>query len=180
MAIHPYPADVGASWTLPDGLVVRVRPIRPEDAEMEQSFVRHLSANSRHFRFMNGLKELTREMLVRFTQIDYDRELALLALVARDGVETEIAVARYTRSDASSAHLALVVADEWQGRGIGRRLLETIIEAARARGVTRLEAELLADNLPIQALLAQLGFTFHRDRDELDLLQAERTLAPST
>ena len=125
--------------------------------------MRNLSDNARHFRFMTGLRELTREMLIRFTQIDYDRELALVGVVERGDRETQIAVARYARVDPESAHIAIVVADEWQGKGIGRRLLEMLMEAARARGIVRLEGEVLAENTPVRALLAGLGFSFRRD-----------------
>ena len=177
MAIHPYPSDVGARWQLPDGVTVAVRPIRPEDADMEASFVRNLSDVARHFRFMTSVKELTREMLVRFTQIDYDRELALVGLVERGGKETQIAVARYVKADRESAHVSVVVADAWQGRGIGGRLLTMLMDDARARGIVRLEGEVLAENTGIRALLARLGFTFRRDPDSPELLLIERVLA---
>jgi acetyltransferase len=178
MAIHPYPSDLAERWELPDGTVVRVRPIRPEDAEMEASFVRNLSDHARHFRFGTAMKELTREMLVRFTQIDYDRELALLGLVEQGGREVEIAVARYARTSPEAADIAIVVGDAWQGKGIGRRLLVRLIELARARGVRRLEGEMLSENLPIRNLLASLGFAFRRDPEGGDLVLFEQTFAP--
>jgi acetyltransferase len=177
MAIHPYPSHLVARWRLPGGDTVTVRPIRPEDADMEASFVRNLSDAARHFRFMTTVKELTREMLVRFTQIDYDRELALVALVEQGGKETQIAVARYVMSDRERADVAIVVSDAWQGRGIGARLLGMLLEAARARGIVRLEGEVLAENAAIRALLARLGFTFRRDPESADLLLIEKTLA---
>jgi acetyltransferase len=178
MAIHPYPADLVERWELAGGLRVTVRPIRPEDAEMEASFVRNLSDHARHFRFGVALRELTREMLVRFTQIDYDRELALLVLVEKDGRETEIAVARYARTRPGAADVAIVVSDAWQGKGIGRRLMVRLLDVARARGISRFEGEMLAENEPIRGLLASLGFTFHREPDGGDLLFFERLFAP--
>jgi acetyltransferase len=177
MAIHPYPTDVGARWQLPDGVVVTVRPIRPEDAEMEASFVRNLSDNARHFRFMVALKELTREMLIRFTQIDYDRELALVALVEQGGKETQIAVARYAKADPETAHVAIVVGDAWQGRGIGARLLRMLIATARARGLARLEGEVLHENTTALALMARVGFAIRRDPESPDLCLIEMSLA---
>jgi acetyltransferase len=83
MAIHPYPQHLIERVPLPDGIDLTIRPIRPEDAEMEQDFVRGLSDQTKYFRFMQAIKELTPEMLVRFTQIDYDREMALIGVVER-------------------------------------------------------------------------------------------------
>ncbi len=175
MAIHPYPSDLSESWELPGGVVLRVRPIRPEDAEMEASFVRNLSDHARHFRFGTAMRELTREMLVRFTQIDYDRELALLVLVHQGGRETEIAVARYARTGPDSADVAIVVADGWQGRGVGRRLLVRLLEIARSRGIRRVEGEMLSENMTIRKLLASLGFSFRRDPEGGDIVLFDRT-----
>jgi acetyltransferase len=178
MAIHPYPSHIVARWELPGGDTVAVRPIRPEDADMEASFVRNLSDVARHFRFMTSVKELTREMLVRFTQLDYDRELALVGVVVdRTGKETQIAVARYVMVDRDSAHVAVVVADAWQGRGIGGRLLRMVVEAARARGIVRLEGEILAENTAVRALLERIGFSFRRDPESADVLLIELKLA---
>jgi len=80
MAVHPYPAHLTRTLTLPDGAAVQIRAIRPEDAETEKAFVRGLSEETRYFRFISALNELPDRMLVRFTQIDYDREMALPAM----------------------------------------------------------------------------------------------------
>src|SRR3569623_2131235 len=89
MAISPYPAHLATHWHLAAGTEIPVRPIRPEDARMEEGFVRALSPESRYFRFMQALQELTPAMLVRFTQIDYDREMALIAVREHEGAEEE-------------------------------------------------------------------------------------------
>lgn len=177
MAIHPYPSELSARWELPGGAIATVRPIRPEDAAMEASFVRNLSDDARHLRFMVRLKELPRELLFRFTQIDYDRELALVVLVNQGGAEVEIAVARYVMTpDVRSATIAIVVADEWQGKGIGGRLFEMLIEAARARGIERLEGEMLAENSAVRALVTRFGFTIRADPESSDVCLIEKTL----
>jgi acetyltransferase len=160
MAIHPYPTHLVSHWRLDDGTELTIRPIRPEDARIEQTFVCTLSPQSRYFRFMESLQELTPQMLVRFTQIDYDREMALIATTTRDGEEVEIAVARYgTNPDGESCEFAIVVADEWQCRGLGTRLLSLLIDHARARGLRRMEGTVLADNAAMLALARKLGFT---------------------
>ena len=106
-----------------------MRPIRPEDAAIEQDFVKNLSDESKYSRFMNTLQELSQSMLIRFTQIDYDREMALIATTADDSSQTiQIGVARYlSQPDGESVEFALVVADHWQKHGIGRKLMGALI-----------------------------------------------------
>ena len=159
MAIHPYPADLVSVSHMADGSQVTLRPIRPEDAELEQEFVKSLSHNSRYFRFMNTVRELTPAMLVRFTQIDYDREMAFVAVREEDGREIEVGVARYiTSPDARTCEFAVVVADAWQGKGLGRRMLERLIEVARWRGLRTMVGHILGGNQSMLALCKKLGF----------------------
>ena len=159
LAIHPYPEDLVTSWKAPDGTAVVLRPIRPEDAEMEREFVKNLSESSRYFRFMSSVRELTPAMLSRFTQIDYDREMAFVAVCEEDGREVEIGVARYvTNPDWQSCEFAIVVSDAWQGRGLGRRMLGRLIEVARLRGLKSMVGQVLAGNQGMLALCARLGF----------------------
>ena len=159
MAIHPYPAELVSVWQPREGPQVTIRPIRPEDAELEKAFMRGLSSASRYFRFMDTLRELTPLMLVRFTQIDYDREMAFVATLPEDGRESEVAVARYvTNPDGESCEYAIVVADRWQGRGLGRRLMEQLIAVARARGLRHMVGHVLAENRGMLALAQKLGF----------------------
>jgi acetyltransferase len=140
-----------------------LRPIRPEDARIEQSFIRALSPEARYFRFHHGLQELTPEMLVRFTQLDYDREMAFIAVVERDGREQEVGVSRYTRNaDGESCEFALVVADAFQGAGIGTALMIALIERARQKGLARMEGEVLAENSNMLELVGHLGFHIER------------------
>lgn len=160
MAIHPYPGYLVSQWQLADGTNIKIRPIRPEDASIEQSFVRELSAQSKYFRFMQGLNELTQQMLVRFTQLDYYRELALIAVLEQDDVETELGVARYImNADGKSCEFALVVADKWQHRGIGSQLMRALVDAARQRGFREMNGEVLSNNSNMLKLTQSLGFS---------------------
>jgi acetyltransferase len=117
---------------------------------------------------MGTLKELTPEMLARFTQIDYDCEMALVALIDDGGRERQIAVVRYiTNADRRSAEFAIVVAEPWQGQGLGRHLMLQLIGIARAHGLDSLEAQVLAANPPMLELATGLGFVVgHTDPRE--------------
>ena len=118
MAIHPYPKELVQMNDLADGTGLTIRPIRPEDAHIEREFVNGLSERSRFFRFMYSLNEISPEALSRFTQIDYDREMALIGTVREDGQEKLVGVARYyTLPDPASCEFAIVIADDWQARG---------------------------------------------------------------
>jgi acetyltransferase len=118
-----------------------VRPIRPEDAALERRFVNGLSEQSRYFRFFYRLHELTPQMLARFTQVDYDREMALVAVAPDPGApegERFVGVARYIANpDGESAEFAIVVADDWQRRGVARGLMTRLDASARRRGFVR-------------------------------------------
>jgi acetyltransferase len=177
MAIQPYPAQFQWSIAVKDGTLVTVRPIRPEDAAMEAAFVKALSPSSRYFRFMMNLRELTPDLLNRFTQIDYDRELALIAIDSTSGVDTQVAVARYGMNpNQRTADFAIVVADAWQGQGLGKRLLELLMEAARSRGIEALVGEMLADNEHMRRLMLSMGFTLRASHDDVQVLLLERSL----
>lgn len=177
MAIHPYPSHLVQHWQLPDGSDVLIRPIRPEDAEMEQEFVRKLSPESKYFRFMESLHELPQELLVRFTQLDYSRDLAFIATTKKEGQEIELGVARYiTNPDAESGEIGMVVADEWQNKGVGTKLMSCIIEAASERGFTMLEGDVLANNPKMLHLMTKLGFTLRNKPDETGIVIVTKTL----
>ncbi len=167
MAIHPYPAHLVTCWQAHDGTDMLIRPIRPEDAGIEQQFVRSLSDRSRYLRFMHGLGELPPEMLARFTQIDYDREMALIAVVEREGHEKEVGVCRYAiNPDKTSCEFAVVVADEIQHTGLGYRLMEMLIQSARARGLERMMGEVLRENKDMLEFARSLGFSAHDHPDD--------------
>jgi acetyltransferase len=160
MAIYPYPTNLVSSWQLADGTDITLRPIRSEDADMLQAFVRAMSDESRYFRFMDTLRELNPTMLSRFTQIDYDREMALVATVEEDGSEIQIGVARYIiNPDSVSCEFGMAVADAWQGRGIGHRLMTSLIEIAHDKGLEWMGGEVLASNRGMLDLAESLGFS---------------------
>jgi len=176
MSIYPYPVHLIQEWQMNDGQVVTIRPIRPEDADMEQEFVKAMSDESRYYRFMDTLRELTQTMLVRFTQIDYDREMALVATIALevednvDGIEPpekQIGVARYVvNPDGESVEFALAVGDDWQKCGVGRKLMTALIECARMKGYRAVVGDVLSTNAKMFRLMTSLGFTIHPHPDD--------------
>lgn len=166
MAICPYPNHLVSAWQLSDGTNITIRPIRPEDAKIEQDFVRNLSPESKYFRFMEHLQELTPAMLVRFTQIDYDREMALISTYKQNGEEIHVGVARYIiNPDQETCEFALVVADEWQNKGIGTRLMTVLLEVAKAHGLKTMMGEILSSNKPMLELVKHLGFSLSDTED---------------
>ncbi|MES9862921.1 MAG: bifunctional acetate--CoA ligase family protein/GNAT family N-acetyltransferase [Candidatus Thiodiazotropha sp. LLP2] len=159
LAIHPYPVNLVSRGQLPNGINIVVRPIRPEDADLEQNFTRQLSNEAKYFRFMSSIQELTPEMLTRFTQIDYHNEMALIAVTEDDHHEVELGVARYViNPDKRSCEFALVVADKWQRQGIGHKLMNHLMEIARDRGLVRMEGEVLSNNFKMLDLMKSLYF----------------------
>jgi len=167
MAIHPYPIEQVADVKLADGASLHVRPIRPEDAEMERAFVHALSEQSRYFRFFYQLQELTPAMLARFTQVDYDREMALVAVDESGAVPAIVSVARYVIiGDRQSAEFAIVVADAWQGRGVARTLMTRLVDCARARGLKRIEGAVLRSNARMLKFIADFGSTLRDDPND--------------
>ncbi|MFL6570773.1 MAG: GNAT family N-acetyltransferase, partial [Burkholderiales bacterium] len=156
MAIHPYPAELEGEIVLRDGSRLPVRPIRPDDVGQERRFFEALSERSRYQRFMQYLRQLPPQMLARFTQLDYDRELALVAL---DNRAEFVAVGRYgPNPDGVSAEFALTVADAWQGKGLGQALLQRLCEAARHAGYQALYGTILSANREMLELASHFGF----------------------
>jgi acetyltransferase len=177
MAIHPYPTHLVTHWQLPDGTDVTIRPMRPEDAAIEQEFVRRLSEETKYFRFMHAVQELSEDMLVRFTQLDYDRELALIAVTEEKGREVEIGVCRYAiNPDGESCEFALVVSDQWQHKAIGHRLMGSLIDAARSKGLKTMEGEVMASNHEMLKLVATLGFTVATSQEDASIKTITKVL----
>jgi acetyltransferase len=177
LAIHPYPAHLARTVQLNDGTDIVIRPIRPEDAEIEAQFIRDLSDEARYFRFMNSLQELSQEMLVRFTQIDYHNEMALIAVTMTDAGEEQIGVARYTTNlDKTSCEFALVVSDQWQSRGIAHHLMRNLMDVARDRDLERIQGQVLSKNSRMLDLMTSLNFSISNDPDDTAVKRVERRL----
>jgi len=151
------------TWVPADGTVITIRPICAADLALEQEFVNGLSAPTGYQRLMSGRRPSLEE-LKRFTDIDYERELALIAIAPIQGRERQIGVARYVKlSSPGDAEFAIVLSDDWQGRGLGTRLLASLLVAAKNHGVRRLVATTLSENDRMLALGRKLGFKVATD-----------------
>lgn len=159
-----------------DGLPVRLQPVRPEDAGKVQSFVRALSPQSRYSRFLGAVSELLPHMLRRLTQPVLPREFGLLALAGGPGARSVVGMGHCVLEEGSNAELAVVVADAWQRRGIGTRLVQAL--AHRASGVEALRGIVLAENRAMLALARRLGFRV-LGNPEPGLVQIEKLVTPA-
>jgi acetyltransferase len=178
MAIHPYPSDLISRSQLKDGTQVLVRPLKPEDAELEQRFVQGLSPETRYFRFMSAVRELPPALLAKLTQIDYDREIALIATIEENGETIEIGVCRYaTNPDGRSCEFAIVIADKWQKSGLGRYLMTQLINAARTRGLQVMKGVFLASNERMLRFVQRLGFVLSTDPEDTTMKNGELDLS---
>jgi FixJ family two-component response regulator len=162
---------------LATGTHVTFRVMRPEDADIEQAFVRGLSVRSKHMRFFSVINELLPEMLERFTHHEYPISYALIATVMDDEQERQIGVARYLPTESEGvAEFAVVVADEWQGHGIATQLLQGLTTAAAVAGVNRLEGMVLRENDAMLKLARGMGFKTSRCVEDFTVLHVEKTL----
>lgn len=172
-----YPDELIRKRMLFDGSEATIRPIRADDAPIEADFVRHLSPESRYSRFMVTLNELPAAKLRYLTDLDYDKHMAFVATLMRDGKEVEIGVSRYVVDPSgTSCEFAIAVDDAWQGSGVAGILMATLIDTARARGLKTMEGIVLASNHKMLKFARQLGFSQQRVRDDPETVHVVRPL----
>ncbi len=155
LAIAPYPQHLVTEARLPDGMSLRLRPLRPEDEPLLHDLAAHMSREDLRLRFFTPVSGLTHAVAARLSQLDYDRELALLA--ERD--RTALGVAHFFADpDNLRAEYAIAVRSDWKGRGVGYLLMERLIDLARRRGIGELVGEVLRENAPMLRMCRELGF----------------------
>ena len=183
LVISSYPSQEEMPAVTRGGVAMLLRPIKPEDAPLLVEFFHSLSPTSVYFRFFTPMKELPLAMLTRFTQIDYDRHIVVVAsLQAVDG-EKILGVVRFMGDpDVTSAEFAIAVADAWQKEGVGSALLERAIHIARERGLASVWGVVMAENRGMLALARRQGFTVMKTRGSkeyevrIDLLDAGKKI----
>jgi acetyltransferase len=167
LVISPYPNQYEMCAKSKKGMEFSVRPIKPEDAPLLLDLFRVLSPQSIYYRFLQRLKTLPRKMLATLTQIDYGRDMALVALDGRETEERMLGVARLIRDPGgSSAEFAVLVGDPWQGQGIGAVLMNHLLAIAKERGLKSLWGLALAENINMLALGRKAGFTVSRSEED--------------
>jgi len=170
LAIHPYPWRWVRLEKLKRGRTVQLRPIRPEDGKSLQKMVQSMSAESRYFRFMHAINNLSAQMIAQFTKLDYDRQMAFVA-VGNNGNGDVVGVSRYTMStDRLSAEFAVSIADDWQGQGLASVLMKLVIDHAKNQGLQQLTGDVLVTNNPMRGLMKSLGFIATTDPNDREIL----------
>ncbi len=174
LAIAPYPKDLESSERLRDGTIVQLRPARPEDEPLLHDLAGHMSPEDLRLRFFTPVRGLTHAVAARLTQVDYDREMALLA----QDQQTALGIAHFFADpDHQSAEYAIAVRSDWQGRGVGHLLMTRLIGIARERGIGELVGEVLRENRPMLEMCRTLGFAVAPDPEDEALMRVRKPLA---
>ena len=175
LSILPYPTQWIKKAQLRDGSKVLLRPIRPEDEALEARLVENTSRESLYFRFFGYLSGLNHQMLTRFTHIDYDREMAIVAEIERKGQKELIGVVRIVGDGwRETAEYAILITDAWQGHGLGSILTDYILEIAKEQGYRMVYGSFLKINGDMRRLFQRKGFVIKSTEEEFDL--AEKVL----
>jgi acetyltransferase len=174
LAIAPYPVELTEHRQVgPDRMTIR--PIRPEDAAAHTAFFGRISPQDIRYRFFSAMRELSPEQTVRLTQIDYDREMAFIAVNETTG--DTVGVARLACDpDGRSGEFAVIVQADMKGRGLASHLMQRLIGWARTRGLAEVVGQILADNQPMLAFIRHQGFTVRRMADDPEVMEAKLAL----
>jgi len=169
--------DCVETWTLADGVRLTLRHIAPADAAKEQTFVHGLSRQSSYLRFHGTIKDLSKKDLEKFTNPDSRNAVALIVLCSGETGEEEIGVARYVIDpDGVNCEFAIVVADAWQKRGIGTRLMNALIRHLQGSGVKRISGSVLKSNSAMRKFVKQLDFAETNIPDDPSILLVTKHL----
>lgn len=179
LSVPPYPAELARPWRSREGRDLLVRPIRPEDAAAQAEAFRSLTPEDVRWRFFSQLRELPPAQVARMTQIDYDREMAFVAIQREaDGREQIAGVARLIREPGGSGEFAVVTLPGWKHQGLGRHLMQRLFEWGRGQGLHSITGQVLADNHPMIGFVRSLGFTLRRSAEDEEVLEARLDLWP--
>ncbi|MGD6806797.1 MAG: acetate--CoA ligase alpha subunit [Candidatus Bathyarchaeia archaeon] len=160
MVISPYPKKYEILWLLKNGQEVLLRPIKPEDEPMWIEWFQSLSEESIRYRFFQMLKDTPHEVRVRYCNVDYDREVALVAEMVENGKRKILGVSRLSiEPDGKHGEMAFIVSDYWQGLGLGTKIVDYTLDIAKEKGVENVYAIMLQDNYRALSLTKKMGFS---------------------
>jgi acetyltransferase len=166
MVISPYPKEYVTEFKLNNGTNAILRPIRPEDEPLEAEMFRTFSEETQRFRFFQLIKDITHQLLIRYTQIDYDREIAIIAEIEEKGKKKMAGVVRLIADSYNdTAEFAIVVGDPWHNQGLGNKFTDYILEIAKKRGINKVYANVLLDNHIMLHMFQKRGFTVVKTED---------------
>ncbi|MFX0167723.1 MAG: acetate--CoA ligase alpha subunit [Candidatus Hodarchaeota archaeon] len=168
LVISPYPKRYELIWRMRDGRNVLFRPIKPEDEPLWLEMFQNFSEESIRYRFFEIIKDTPHEVRIRYTNIDYDRELGLVAVLQEGNQQRILGVVRLIEDpDRKRGEIAFIVADPWQGLGLGSKMLDYMIEISTERGLEELYGVMLPDNYRAQRIMEKMGFALKRSTDGL-------------
>ncbi|MFA5787005.1 MAG: bifunctional acetate--CoA ligase family protein/GNAT family N-acetyltransferase [Actinomycetota bacterium] len=169
LVVRPYPSRYVTPWKIKDGRPVILRPIRPEDEPLEEALISGLSPESSRFRFFELIRDITHEMLVRYCNIDYEREMAIIAeYTAPDGTRRNVGVGRLvTDPSEEEGEFAVVIADDFASQGLGTKLVDMLIGVSEDKGLKGIYGVVLPDNTRMIDLCRKLGMSVRYEGDEV-------------
>jgi acetyltransferase len=160
LVISPYPKKYETLWKLRDGRTVLLRPIKPEDEPLWLEMFQNFSEQSIRYRFFSIIKDTPHEVRVRYCNIDYDREIAIVAELTEDGRRKILGVVRVPiEPDKKTGEIAVIVADPWQGLGLGSKMMDYMIEICKDKKLETIYGVMLSDNYQAINLMKKMGFT---------------------
>ncbi|HEV2551454.1 MAG TPA: bifunctional acetate--CoA ligase family protein/GNAT family N-acetyltransferase [Stellaceae bacterium] len=175
LSISPYPKELESEETLKDGTHLLLRPVRPEDEPVLQDLASHMNPDDLRLRFFTPIKSLSHTLAARLSQIDYDREMALIARLAENG--TALGVARFSADPNNQrCEFAVALRSDWKGRGMGYLLMARLIAVAKARGIAEMVGDVLHENEAMLTLARGLGFALARHPDDPELVRVVKAL----
>lgn len=168
-AVRPYPKEWERAVTLRDGRQMLVRPIRPDDEQLYARFFAGVTKNDLRLRFFSPINDFGHAFVARFTQIDYARAMAFIAIEPESGEMLGV-VRLYVNSTYESGEYAILVRSDLKGRGLGWMLMQTIIEYARSEGLQTIEGQVLSENTTMVQMCRELGFSVRADPDDISIV----------
>jgi acetyltransferase len=167
LVISPYPTRYEDYYRLRNGREVLLRPIKPEDEPLLLEMFHDLTEETRRRRFFRAIGDTPHEVIVRYCNVDYDKEITIVAELPEEGRRKIVGIARlFTEADRKTGELALIVSDPWQGLGLGTKLIDNMIGICKEKNLETAYAETLSDNRRVIALMDKKGFTFKKLGDD--------------